>query len=1243
MKNLISLLDKGVSFIRRLYRGMHPFGPFAVAFIAILVFISVYSVPSLYDKAVNEWRMKLTAMADDRKSTIELFIRERRSDSLVVSSYPVIRRIAAVSDAGASVGANDLAHADSLLSMTRTAYGYLSLHVVDSRCRPVINSSAGESLTPECFQLARDFFLRGGGTSVQFHRYGKDAVLAIIMPIYAPGNETSGRAACGALIAHVDPVNSLYMITGKQPFPTRTMETLLVRREGTRLVFLSPLRHVAAGPLLHSVPFDTPGLAGSHAAMGEERFGTFVDYRGTPVYAVTRLIADTDAGLVVKVDRLEALGDFFREIAYLAVAVLGLLASASGVGYAFMRRQRVAHLEAMSLRDARIRLLMEQANDIVLMVSPDGRIVDANRCAATSYGYARDELLSIGITDLRPPELRESLSGQIARALGRGLVYETEHLKKNGVRFPVEVSSSGAVLDEGRIVLMIIRDISERREAERRIIHSNRLYAVLSQSNQTIVRVGSTEELFERICRVAIEYGGFIMAWIGVVDYEAGELKAVAHHGLEKGYLSGIRVPLDSGKGFPGPSETCVKTGAPVVCNDISTDPGMERWKDAALERGYRSMGSFPIRSGGAVSHVLNVYSGETGFFTDGEVRLLSEIAEDISFAVESLDRREKKRVLETKLGETVKDLEALIRASPVAIIVTDLDGNVSLWNDAAERIFGWTADEVLGRYNPIVPEHMEEEVHNIRARIVAGELFANVETVRRTKSGAPVDVSFSSTLLTDAAGNPRAILATVSDISRRKRVEEELRDSEARFRLLIESAPDGIFVQTAHRFAFCNPATLRFLGAGSADALIGTPVAERFRPDFRDTVAERIRLLNEEKQPVPLIEEVMLRIDDTPFPAEVEAVPIDWRGEHGAMVFFRDITARRLVEIELRRNEEWLRLYFELPFIGMAVTSPQTKQWLRVNDRLCEILGYARDELVQKSWTDLTHPDDLEADVAEFEKVMRGESEGYKIDKRFIRGDGATIYATIDVKCVRTNRGEVDFFVATIQDITERKLADERIRASLLEKEVLLKEIHHRVKNNMQVIISLLSLQSRNIRDEDFRRVFNDSVTRIHSMALVHEKLYRSGNFASINFKEYLESLIDIISRSYSLDRGRITLTSLVPPVEWGVDTAIPCGLIVSEAITNAVKHAFPGDAKGEVRVSLSEEVPGDDGTPLYTLAISDTGVGFPEDVCFESAETLGMVLIGQLVQQLNGTVEILRDAGSTVRIRFPGETPEK
>jgi len=1374
MRDVRSLVRDGAAALARFYRGIHPYGPFAIIFALIVVSLAVYSVPSLYLKAIEEWRMKLSAMADDRKSAIELFIDERKNDGSVVASFPVMRRIAAASSAGLPVAEADRSHARSLLSMIRDTYGYLSVHAVDARGRTIVGDDADHPLMPECAEPILDFFAGERSGRVYFHRHDEEGVLAVITPVELPGGSADIRSVCGAVVAHINLGKNLYALVGKRPFPSRTMESLLVRRLTDRLVFLSPLRQIDLPPMSHSVPFDTPNLAGSHAARGAERFGAFVDYRGVGVYAVTRPIAGTDAGLVVKVDRIEALADFFRELAYLSVAALGLLASAAGIGYAFVRSQRLAHLEELSRRDARFRLLMEQANDIVLFVSMDGAILDANEQAVAAYGYSIDELKTLRIADLRSSDSQHLLSVQMQTAFEKGIVFETEHRKKDGTGFPVEVSSRGVLVGKERILLSIIRDIGERKEAERRIVHSQRLYAVLSQSNQTIVRVENREDLFDRICSVAVDYGGFRLAWIGAVDRGAGSVVPVASEGDERAYLSVIQVPLNEDVSSAVPSARAIHEGAPVVCNDIAGDPICAPWRGEAMARGYRSMGSFPIRSSGTVTHVLSVYSDEANFFTGEEIRLLSEITDDISFALESLERKELQRTAEAAL-----------------------------------------------------------------------------------------------------------------------------RESETRFKLLIESAPDGIFVQTEYRFSFCNLAALRMLGAGSVEDLVGTPVVEHFRPDFREMVTERIRMLNFEKTPVPRIEEVLLRLDGTPFIAEVEAVPIHWKGEDGALVFFRDITERKLAEEEHRRNQEWLRLYFDLPFIGMAVTSPRTKKWLRANDRLCEILGYPREELILKSWAELTHPDDLEADVAEFEKVMRGESEGYKMDKRFIRGDGAIIYATIDVKCVRTDRGEVDFFVATIQDITdrvmaakeleesearyrlvsengsdviwlydlasnrfsyvspsverlrgfavdevlaqsmrealtdesyslierqlprrlaafasgdesariqthevdqirrdggvvptevvttlivdddgrvthiqgvtrdiserkrsefllrekdtllremsevahiggwefdpatgrgtwtdevarihdlepavetsaetglgffhgehrtaienalraaveegvpydlelelvtakgvrkwvrtvgladkkdgkvkrihgtmqditERKIIDEHLRASLREKEVLLKEIHHRVKNNMQVIISLLSLQSRNIQNEGFRRVFNDSVTRIHSMALVHEKLYRSGNFARINFKEYLESLIDIISRSYSLDGGHITLSAFVPPVEWGVDTAIPCGLIVSEAITNAVKHAFPGNTGGEIRVSLAEERADGDGKIYYMLDISDNGVGMPEEACFDSAESLGMLLINQLVQQLEGTVEIVRSPGSTVRIRFPRE----
>ena len=348
------------------YRGIHPYGPFAVIFALIVVSLAALSVPLLYTTTVEEWRMRLSSMADDRKTAIELFIDERKSDCGVVASFPVVRRIAAASSAGFPPTEADRGHARSLLAMIRDAYGYLSLHVVDARGRTVVGSDADRPLERECIDQARDFLSGGHNTRIGFHCHEENGVLAVLAPVELPEGSTNGCSVCGVLVAHMNLGKNMYAILAKRPFPSRTMESLLVRRQGERLVFLSPLRHLDLPPMSHSVPFDTPNIAGSHAARGDELFGEFVDYREVGVYAVTRTIAGTDAGLVVKVDRMEALADFFKELAYLTVAALGLMASAAGIGYAFVRRQRLTHLEEMSRRDARFRLLMEQANDIAV-------------------------------------------------------------------------------------------------------------------------------------------------------------------------------------------------------------------------------------------------------------------------------------------------------------------------------------------------------------------------------------------------------------------------------------------------------------------------------------------------------------------------------------------------------------------------------------------------------------------------------------------------------------------------------------------------------------------------------------------------------------------------------------------------------------------------------------------------------------------------------------------------------------
>jgi two-component sensor histidine kinase len=210
---------------------------------------------------------------------------------------------------------------------------------------------------------------------------------------------------------------------------------------------------------------------------------------------------------------------------------------------------------------------------------------------------------------------------------------------------------------------------------------------------------------------------------------------------------------------------------------------------------------------------------------------------------------------------------------------------------------------------------------------------------------------------------------------------------------------------------------------------------------------------------------------------------------------------------------------------------------------------------------------------------------------------------------------------------------AVEQVKISLNEKEVLLKEIHHRVKNNMQVITSLLSLQSKTIGDEKALAVFEDSQNRVKSMALIHETLYQSKDLSRINFAEYLQKLVAHVSRSYRIRPNAVRINLHVNDVSLPIDTAVPCGLIINELASNALKYAFPADRKGEVNITFARA---DD---QYTLCVSDTGVGLPPDFDPEQRKSLGMKLVRMLTTQLRGEMECRNGVGTTFQITFPEE----
>ncbi len=211
------------------------------------------------------------------------------------------------------------------------------------------------------------------------------------------------------------------------------------------------------------------------------------------------------------------------------------------------------------------------------------------------------------------------------------------------------------------------------------------------------------------------------------------------------------------------------------------------------------------------------------------------------------------------------------------------------------------------------------------------------------------------------------------------------------------------------------------------------------------------------------------------------------------------------------------------------------------------------------------------------------------------------------------------------------RKKTEQEISKSLKEKEIMLKEIHHRVKNNLQVVSSLLFFQSKKISDPKTLEIFKDGENRVKSMALIHEKLYQADDLANIDFKEYVKNLTNFLFQSYGIDRTKFKLINNVQDIKLGIDTAVPCGLILNELVTNSVKHGFKGKDNGEVKIDMYQQK-----EDKLLLKVSDNGNGMPNELNIQQSDSLGLRLVSNLTIQLNGKVEFFNENGVTVKVLF-------
>lgn len=362
----------------------------------------------------------------------------------------------------------------------------------------------------------------------------------------------------------------------------------------------------------------------------------------------------------------------------------------------------------------------------------------------------------------------------------------------------------------------------------------------------------------------------------------------------------------------------------------------------------------------------------------------------------------------------------------------------------------------------------------------------------------------------------------------------------------------------------------------------------------------------------------------------EIIAGPIKKNNQLIAIyVVWKNLSELKESERRARKNEERFLAIFEGSRDALFITDQQA-HFVAVNQAACKLTGYSREELLQMRIPDLHEEADLEAYKQYFHRILRGES--ILSEAKILRKDGQKIDVEFSNNIIFLDGTPYIHTVA--RDISEWKKDKERIKAFLREKDVMLQEIHHRVKNNMQIIISLMRIQARKVKNARFSKYLQALQDRVYSMSLIHDHFYKERQLDKINIATYIKELINHLFYIHGHKDNKIKINLAIDKIYLDLNKAVPFGMLINEIITNILKHAFPQRKKGEIFLRLYQ-----DGNKKIHLLISDTGVGLPSEVDIENPTTMGLQLMKDLTQQLKGEIQIESEQGTKIKVVFPSK----
>lgn len=579
-----------------------------------------------------------------------------------------------------------------------------------------------------------------------------------------------------------------------------------------------------------------------------------------------------------------------------------------------------------------------------------------------------------------------------------------------------------------------------------------------------------------------------------------------------------------------------------------------------------------------------------------------------------------------------------IFRKLNLIVLIHDTKGNILQANEKMLISLDYKESEIgsLTVFDLLGPDQKPNYTEFINSTMCDDACTGEFALIKKNAGSFPVNVSSNLIKL----GGDDLILCFMDEITKLKLAEQELREKNYFIDSIIENIPNMIFVKDARelRFVRFNKAGEDLLGF-SRDQMLGKNDYDLFPEKEADFFTNKDRAVLKSGELMDITEEEI----HTKFRGirTLHTKKITINDEYGTPKYLlgisEDITELKKGQDMLRQNEEYYRSVVENAH-DLIIETDYSGNFLYVSPNHKTILGFEPEELLGRSIFENVHPEDKDKVVAEFSRAVMTQSYGNEIF-RYRNKKGDWMWFETNGRPIQTPSGPVRIILHT-RDITERFESEEEIRRSLREKESLLREIHHRVKNNLQVISSLLSLQSDYVTDGDTLRLFQESQNRIYTIALIHEQLYQSKDLGQIDIRNYIQDLTDNLKSVYGDDGSAVVVEVDSQDIAVNIDTAIPCGLIINELFSNSFKHAFKNGSGSSAHndngnlISVGFQSNQENG---FVLSVKDNGKGLPSGLDYRNTETLGLQLVATLTDQLKGKMEVERGEGCGIRITFP------